>query len=830
MLVPLDWLAEKFAAPLDRDRIAEALFASGFELEAMHWRRPGLDTVVTGRILTADPHPNADRLRICTVEVAGDGPLQIVTAAPNVQEGDIVPVAQVGSLLPSGKAIGLGKLRGVDSFGMFCSATELGLSAEDPDDVARLAAKGLATETAFEFVLVLPADTAIGTPIASVLELGDCVLEIAITANRGDALSVMGLARALAAAGLGELAFRPVGQLPSGDAQVASVASIELGAPDLCPRYAAQVVKGIRIGPSPLWLSKRLEQAGIRAIHTAVDAMNYVMLDVGQPFHAFDLAKIDAMAIAARRSRHGERILTLDAVDRSLPEGTLVIADSSGPIAIAGVMGGASSAVTESTVDVLIESAYFLPAAIRRTAKALGLASESSYRFERGVDPEATTSALERATSLLIEIAGGTPVGWPIDVHHEDFPAPMVVPLRPPRVAEILGVSIPAELQGSYLGKLGITEAPPPADAAKYGPAAHHARWYRIPGWRRHDLQREVDLVEEVAFQFGYANIPEALPPLDALPATGQALADRLREALRGFGFWEVLTNSLVSPESQEGFVEESSALVRLLNPLGEMQAMRASLLPSLLDAARTNRHRGADRIAIFDVGRTYQSRSDQRHEDVQIAALAVGSVGEGLWRMAPPAFEADFFWAKGIAQMALGILGLVGLEAIAKTDAPGLHPGRAAAFELGGRRLALFGEIHPLVAERFDLGERASTAAVVFYPRAIATSVAELPPARFAPFSRLPAAERDQALLVGESVAAGDLVAAARSAGEPLLESVRVFDRYCGPQVPQGKISLALSFRYRAADRTLTDAEVDSVHRQVIGALTERFAAVIRT
>lgn len=834
MRIPLEWLEEQFEGPAgaaDKANIARCLMAAGFELEGVEYVRPGLETVVTGKILSAEPHPNADRLRICRTDIGRDQPLQIITAAPNVKAGDIVPVALVGSKLPSGKEIGHAKMRGVDSFGMFCSAVELGLDAQNPADRERLralvrrergdlSAEDLerAVDLCFEFVMVLPESSGLGQPIANVLELGDAVLDVAITANRGDALSVRGLSREMAAFGFATLRWRegPDGPGRAGSPQIA----VKLEAPDLCPRYAGQVVRGIRVGPSPGWMARRLELSGIRPINNIVDITNYVLLEYGQPLHAFDLARLEG-TISARRARPGERIVTLDDAERQLEEGMLVIADERRPVAIAGVMGGKDSAVSESTVDILLESAYFIPSTVRRTARKLGLSTESSYRFERGVDPEATTRALERATQLVLEIAGGTAGGPPADVRHEGFPQDLVVSLRPARTERILGIEIPEAEQVSHLTRLGFAEIP--------GHAALPAIAFRVPGWRRHDVTREIDLIEEVARMAGYDQVPETLPPIEKLPPIEREVHEALRPVLRGYGFSEIVTPPLSSPTMQSKVLGSVANAVALTDPLGEMSILRLSMLPSLLEVARVNFNQGASRVAVFEVGKIYRREWGSNTETLQVAALAVGDVAEGMWRKAPEVLQADFWWAKGVAEAALKTLGLPDLEAVADPEQPGFHPGRAARFESEGRSVATFGEIHPLVAEAFDLPAAVRTAAVIFHPDAIEAVLNLRGRKVYKPISRYPAIVRDLAIVVDEDLAAGSIVKMARQAGEPLLEHAAIFDRYQGPQVPPGKVSLALTLRYRSPDRTLTDAEVDKVHRTVLERLKDQFGAVLR-
>ncbi len=834
MRLPLEWLLAQFETnpgDVDPDDIADCLMAAGFELEAVQYARPGLETVVTGKLLTADAHPNADRLRICQTDIGRDQPLQIITAAPNVQAGDIVPVALVGSKLPSGKDIGEAKMRGVDSFGMFCSAIELGLDAgveadrgllrdalmrARPDLAADAAEKAI--DLCFEYVMVLPPGTGLGQPIANVLRLGDAVVDIAITANRGDALSLRGLSREMAAHAFPPLKWRelPVPEARPGAPDVA----VKLDDPDLCPRYAGQVVRGIAVRPSPNWLAKRLELSGIRAINNVVDALNYVMLEVGQPMHAFDLAELTG-AISARRARAAERIATLDEQERELEEGMLIIADEAGPVAIAGVMGGKASAVSAGTTDILIESAYFNPSSVRRTAKKLGLSSESSYRFERGVDPENTARALQYAAQLITEVAGGMLAGPQADVRHEGFPPDLVVSLRPSRTDKILGIDIAETDQVSYLGRLGFNEVP--------GYAALPAIAFRVPGWRRHDVTREIDLIEEVARLAGYDKIPETLPAMAVPPPIRRDVHERIRPVLRGAGFSEIVSPPLVNQAIQAQVLGATTQAVVLADPLGDMGVLRLSLLPSLLEVARINFNHGADRVALFEVGRTYRREWGSNTETLQVAALAAGDVGTGLWKKAPEALQADFAWARALAENALRALGLRDLEPLADTEQPGFHPGRCARFEFEGRPLAVFGEIHPLVAERFDLPTQARTAAAVFFPEVVDAALQARPARKYKPIPRYPAITRDLAMVVDAALPAGDLVRHAHEAGAPLLEEARLFDRYQGPQVPEGKVSLALSLRYRSAERTLTDSEVDQIHQSVVARLTERFGAAQR-
>ncbi len=796
MRIPLNWLNDYLSPPLaDLSAIAKALTNAGLEVEGIARIAPGLESVVTGKILSTDRHPDADRLRICLTDVGQAEPLQIVTGASNVEAGDIIPVALVGSNLPGGLSIKASKLRGVDSFGMYCSKKELGL----PPDI--------------DGVHVFPADTPIGVLASDILGIGDVVLEVAVTANRPDALSVMGIARELAAAGLASLLPPEIVSLPQ---EPASKAAVSLADSELCPRYAGQILEGLSVGPSPDWLAKRLELAGIRSISNVVDVTNYVLLELGQPLHAFDLTRIDPASLTARRAHGGESLQTLDGETRELDTEMLVIADRHAARAIAGVMGGAESQVTESTTAILLESAYFLPKSVRRTAKKLGLASESSYRFERGVDPAGTLQALARATMLLAQVAGARPVGAPTEALKEPgWPLELDVTLRPSRVERILGIAPPDTEIRSLLEGLGFkTEGSDPISV-------------KIPGWRRHDVTREADLVEEVARRYGYDRIPATLPGLERVGGTSprHELEQEIRSMLVGSGFDEVITPSLVNLAVRR---EAAGKPVILANPLAEMTGLRQSLLPGLLEVARHNHYQGISDLAIFEIGRTYvDSEVGSTQEAQGLILFAMGEMGRGAWRKAPEALQADYYWLKGAFDNLFERLGLPDVHYLATEEPASLHPGRTARLVLNGETLGYLGELHPQVYADTDLpSDGRAAVGWVDLDRILALGKREL---RFAPFARYPAISRDLALVVAEELPASDLVAEVAALGGSLLESVTVFDRYQGPQVPEGRISLGLRLRYREALRTLTDADVEPIHQRIVERMAERYGAALR-
>lgn len=798
MRIPLTWLNDYFTAPLtDAEAIARALTNAGLEVEGIERLAPGFERVMTGRIVAADPHPNADRLRVCQTDLGSGEHLQIVTGAANVQVGDIVPVALEGAKLPNGLEIKVSKLRGVESRGMYCSLKELGM------------------EGGVDGVQVLPADTPLGINAADALGVGDVVLSVAVLANRPDALSVLGVARELAAAGLGTI------QLPGGSLALSgdSGLSIALEAPDLCPRYIGLVVEGLQVAESPDWLKRRLELAGVRPISNVVDATNFVMLELGQPMHAFDRARL-AGTIRARRAQAHERIVTLDGQERTLTPDMLVIGDDQGVQAIAGVMGGLASEVKHDTATVLLEAAYFDPRSVRRTAKVLGLGSESSYRFERGVDPEGTLAAMSRAAGLLLELAGGRVVGPVVDAREpKGFPEPLDVTLRPARVAKVLGA------------ELDLATARQKLQAIGFGIEESGDRWtVRIPGWRRHDVTREVDMIEEIARLLGYDQVPATVMPLNDVGRVGgrAELVSRLRAILEGAGLSEVITPSLVDPAvAADARVSEEGAL-GLVNPLSDMASLRTSLLPGLLQVARYNHYQGQSDLAVYEVGRTYRHEANDQVTEAEWAAfLVMGAQATGTWKRAPESLVADFFWAKGLVERVAEALALGEVVCEAEVGDPSLHPGRSARMTASGRFIGLIGEVHPAIYSHYDLpqGGRAAVAWLSI------DALLELtrPVRSFEAFGRLPAVHRDLALVVSERVPAAEVVATVRAMGGELLEEVTVFDRYQGPQIPEGRVSLGLGLRYRAADRTLSDEDIEPLHRSIVEKAHEAFGAALR-
>jgi phenylalanyl-tRNA synthetase beta chain len=808
MRIPLSWLNEVLSAPLSPEAVRDTLLRVGLEVESLEHDAPGLETVVVGQIVAIEGHPNADKLRVCQTDVGEGAPLQIVTGAPNVQLHDKIPVARVGSNLPGNKRIEAAKLRGVESFGMYCSLVELGLPPGE------------------DGVHVLPADTPVGQPIAAAMKLGEPVLELAITANRPDLLSVEGVARELAVGTPGLTLRRTEPALPAD----AAGTGITLGAvePARCPAYMGLTLRGVKVGPSPEWLVQRLTASGLRSINNVVDATNYVMLLTGQPTHAFDAGKIAGGALSVRLAAEGEALETLDGITRQLRPEDLVIADAERALVVAGVMGGQHAEVGADTTDLFLECACFEPSGVRRTARRLGLSTDSSYRFERGVDPEGTARALGLLAELVQQVAGGTPDGGVVSARAAGFPAPRSFEFHLDAIERLLGLAVPNPEVERILTGLGYK-------LARHTDGVFELNSYDAvaPGWRWHDTTREVDLVEEVARHWGYDRIPSVLPEAATRPVqpASVGLERRARAIATALGLTEVMTRSLTTPEAEALAGVKGGDHVSLTNPLKEMSAMRTSLLPSLLEVLRYNRYQGCTQLGVFELGRTYHRQAEGTHHERRwLGAALMGSLWSGLWlpEHVPATLAADFGYVKGLLEAVVQRLEVEGAVTLTPaTDLPGMHPGRAARVEVGGREVGVVGELHPRVAQDYDLPGGQPAAAFLLDLDALMAQPA--PARRFRSFSRQPAMLRDLAVLVPATLPAEAALSAIREVGGELLERVSMFDRYAGPGIPEGHVSLGFSLVYRAAGRTLSTTEVDPVHQAIVEGLHARFGAVLR-
>ncbi len=807
MRVPYSWLREYCDPGIESGELAERLAMTGTEVERVgHLGPPSAEGFVVGRVLSAEPHPNADRLRVCDVD-AGDGERTIVCGAPNVAAGQAVPVALPGAVLPGGMKIGKAKLRGVESSGMICSAAELELG-ESPEGIMVLAGDGLEP----------------GTPLAEVLPLAEPVLELEVTPNRVDCFGVYGVAREVHAIAGAPLAPEPWAEdaAAEGEGEVGDYASVAVDVPELCPRFTARVFTDVTIAPSPAWLQARLAAAGQRPINNVVDITNYAMLLTAQPLHAFDLDEVPDGALTVRAAAAGEAMTTLDGVERSFDAETVLVCDRNGPSGIAGIMGGQTSEVSAETTSVLLEVACWNGTNILRTSRQLSLRSEASSRFEKQLHPELCLRAQRIASRLMVELCGAKLVPGTIDVA-ADPPAPRRLTLRGERVEGLLGMAIPQADQAAYLERLGFAVEAAGADLE-----------VGVPPDRHYDVTREVDLIEEVARVHGLdRHLPSTLPA-SAGQAGGLSRDQRLRrraeDTLRDLGFDEVVGWSFTDPGEPARLriaAEDPRANpVVLANPLSEDQsAMRTTVLGSLLDVARRNQAHGAASVALFESARVYLpspptglnvaqqatsrpvgggfagERAAPCYEPHRVAALATGALAPASWRGAGE--PADFFALKGVLEALAGQLGAA--LSFAPAEEPFLHPGRSAAVGAGGEPAGWIGELHPLVAREWDL-EAAAGFEIDLAPLLAAAGAGE---ETFEDVTGFPAVNQDIAVVAPAEVSAETVRETVLAAGGELLRGARVFDLYEGEQVGEGNKSLALRLEFRAADRTLTDEEV---------------------
>lgn len=784
------WLREWVAVPADRAGLTHRLTMSGLEVESVEALGAGLDGVLVAEIQSAEKHPNADRLRVCQVSIGAAERLQIVCGAPNARVGLKAPLAMVGATLPGGLSIKAAQLRGVDSQGMLCSAKELDLDAD---------ASGL---------LELPADAPVGQSLATYLGLPDAIIELGLTPNRSDCLGMRGLAMEVAAE------FGVSAKLPTIEAVAASHAQslpIQLTPGAGCPRYLGRVIEGLAAGAvAPDWMQARLKRAGLRPINALVDVTNYVMLELGQPLHAFDADAVEG-GIVVRRAQPGETLeLLVDARQVALDAEYLVIADQRKALALAGVMGGHASRVTESTTRVFLESAHFDPAAISGRARRLGMHTDASHRFERGVDPELPRLAMERATALLVAIAGGR-AGPVIEaVLPEELPRAPEVLLRRARLARVLGLSIPDAAVTRILGALGMT-------------VREDAQGWRVqaPSWR-FDIAIEEDLIEEVARIHGYDEVPVVAPRGELVLAAGnerQTPLARLRERLAAQGVQEAITFAFGDAGSFERWGMSGQSPV-LSNPLSaELAVMRPSLLPGLVAAVGNNLNRQQERVRLYEVGRCFASGAAGPVEERRLAIALCGPAQAEQWDAR--ARPVDFYDLKGLLQSLLADGG-ADLR-VEPASAAYLHPGRSAELWRAEQRLGWIGALHPSLARALDLDTDVYVAEVSLD----ALCARALPKA--AEVSRFPSVRRDLALVVSEAVAYADLAQCVRRAAGSLLSELRLFDLYRGATLQAGCKSFAIGLILQDDSRTLGEAEVDQLVAAVVDAAKQELGAQLR-
>ncbi len=815
MKASLKWIKEILPSLKAAPAAIEKRFnAVGLEVEAVERQAEPLDGVIVGEVKKLAPHPDADKLRVAAV-FDGEKTHQVVCGAPNVKEGQRVAFAPAGLTLANGVTLEQRKIRGVESSGMICSEAELGISDEH------------------EGILVTKPRARAGTALSKVEALDDVVLELGVTPNRPDVLSHFGLARELSAMfGLERPKASVRVRESGGDAKTHAKVSID---DKRCEKFTGRVLLGVKVGPSPTWVKRRLKQLGIRSISNVVDATNIALMELGHPLHAYDLHKVAGQKLVARAAKDGEKVTLLDGSVKTLVADDLVIADDSGPVGLAGVMGGLDSEVTDATVDILLEAAVFDPKSVRQSARRHGLHTEASHRFERGVDTEMVETALDRCAQLIVELAGGQVLkGRLVDTKGKR--KPIVAPIRPERASMLIGRPFDKKEVKAALTALGLRAVKNPAAAkgkkkAKKKDLYADALFFEVPSWRL-DLSLEEDLIEEVGRLYGYDNIPAIMPPGRREPFTEapKRLAERdVREILAHEGYGECISLAFDAEHDAEAMGLDLAQAVTLANPLGEeSRVMRMSLVPALLRAARLNQDNlpSVTDLALFEVGKTFawaKPAGELPKEALRIGLLLRGNRAPVSWT--EKGTPVDAFDLKGSIEAVLEHYRVEGVRWLAH-EVAWLHPRSATRIDHDGRTLGLFGELHPAVAEKYGLEGAPAFVAQLELDAIVKVAGAR---ARFVPLPKLPPAQRDLSFFVSEDVAADTVLATIRGAAGPQLERVELFDVYVGKGVPEGQKSLAVALVFRAPDRTLTDSEVDGAQKTIIAALEGELSARVR-
>ena len=785
------WLRQAVNPSISTEDLVAQVTMAGLEVDALESAAPEMSGVVVGEIVSVEQHPDADKLRVC--QVAGGGEIaQVVCGAPNARAGIKVPFATVGAKLPGDFKIKKAKLRGVESFGMLCAQTELQLGDDD------------------DGLWELPIDASVGSDLIDYLELNDNIIEVDLTPNRGDCLSIRGLARevgVLNKTAVTEQACTPVA------AAIEDRISITLEAPEACARYVGRVIRNLDLGqPTPQWMQEKLRRSGVRSLGPAVDVTNYVLLELGQPMHAFDLSKVDG-GIVVRMGRD-EKVKLLDDSEVVVDTQTLVIADNSKALAMAGIMGGDESAVGDDTTDILFESAWFNPLAIAGKARNYGKHTDSSHRFERGVDSELQVAAIERATALMLEICGGQAGPVVIEESAEHLPAPATIKLRDAHLAQQLGVVIGASEIDDILARLGLT----------FVARDDQGSTWVAPSWR-FDIAIEQDLVEEVARIYGYNNLPTSTPTmaleLQAKPERQQDLSI-FRQQLVASGYQEAVTYSFVDPELQT-LVDPDTVGIALQNPISaDMSVMRTSLWPGLLSTAIYNLNRQQNRVRIFEAGQCFvPGENGELTQNMALAGLICGSRTPTGWTASKD--KVDFFDLKGDLESVLALTGLAEQFSFTAAEHPALHPGQSAMLSRNGEQVGWIGQLHPRLQAQLDF----STPVYLFQVDVAKISASRLP--KFNEVSKFPAVRRDLAFLVDGQIASADMMSEARNAAGEHLVDLMLFDVYQSKDIDNKGKSLALGLTFQHASRTLTDEEINMSIDRVVKKLDNKFKAELR-
>ena len=791
MKIAESWLREWVNPDLETDVLAERLTMAGHEVESISREGAGLDGVVIAEVLDVAKHPDADRLSVCKVSDGSGNMVDVVCGAPNVVKGMKSPLATPGLKLPNGVKLRKSKIRGVVSNGMLCSAIELGLGGE---------ADG---------IIALPDDAPVGGALTDYLGLPDTVIDLDLTPNRGDCFSVLGIARdvaALTAAELQDQSAAPV------KATIEDTHPVKVDLPEGCPNFAGRVIRNIDpAAKSPVWMVEKLRRSGLRAIHPVVDVTNYVMLELGQPLHAYDLSLVKG-PIRPRLAKKGEKVTLLDEKELAVNEDTLVISDDSGAIGLAGIMGGLSTAVSDATADVFFEAAFWPPEFMAGRARSYGLHTDASLRFERGVDPEGQARAIEKATALLLEISGGDAGPLVVTMASDHLPKRDVIRVRSARVATLLGVEIDDKTISEILQLLGLSVTP--TDDG----------WDVIAPSHRFDIEIEVDLIEEIARVYGYDAIPEvtaiAETPLEVVTESRIDL-DQAAVTLVARDYQEIITYSFIDADSNKRLTDVDPILL-LSNPISsDMSVMRASLWPGMLIAVASNASRQQDRIRLFEIGKSFHGALDDHDEAVRIAGVCMGSALPEQW--GSKSQSIDFFDIKSDVSALLQLAGEISQIEFVATEHPALQPGQAANIVRDGQLLGVVGKLHPRHSKYFELKRD------VFLFELDAAAALESGAPKAKTVSKFPSIRRDIAVVVDDKITSDQLIAAVASSAPDLISSVRIFDIYKGPGIEAGLKSVALGLILQETSRTLTDDDADAAMTAAVRKLEDKFAAELR-
>ncbi|MDF2789400.1 MAG: phenylalanyl-tRNA synthase subunit beta [Neobacillus sp.] len=803
MFVSYKWLQDYVnLSGVSASELAEKITKSGIEVEGVDVLNEGITGVVVGHVVERVQHPNADKLSKCQVDIGQGEPVQIICGAPNVAQGQKVAVATVGAVLPGNFKIKRAKLRGEESNGMICSLTELGMEAK------------IVPKEYSEGIFVFPQDAEVGTDAIALLNRDDEVLELGLTPNRSDCLSMLGVAYEVAAilgreVKLPEIDVQPVTE------KATDYITVKVEANEDNPLYAAKVIKNVKIGPAPLWMQTRLMSAGIRPHNNVVDITNYILLEYGQPLHAFDYDRLGSKEILVRRANDGEKFTTLDDVERTLTSDHLVITNGTEPVALAGVMGGANSEVTSDTTTVLLEAAYFTGGTVRKASKDHGLRSEASARFEKGVDPNRVRAAGERAAYLMAKYAGGEVLEDASEVDTLTV-EPAVVSITLEKINSVIGTNLTVQDVEAIFERLQFAVSVEENLITVTAPT------------RRGDIKIEEDLIEEVARLYGYDNIPKTLPIGSATPGKLSDYQEKrriVRQYLEGAGLFQAVTYSLTSEEKAAQFALEKRDFIRLAMPMSEDRSiLRLSIMPQLLEVVKYNSARQNDSLAVYETGAVFLANGNEvlPEEQEHLAGAITGLWHSHSWQGEKKA--VDFYVLKGILEGLFAKLGLSESVTYVQAKVDNMHPGRTAEIHLNGERIGFIGQVHPTMQKELDLKDT-----YVFELSLKAVLDEATAALRYEAIPRFPSITRDIALVVDKETVSGLLKDVIQQAGGKLLKEVSVFDLYEGERMEEGKKSIAYSLKYMDPERTLTDEEVTKVHNQVLEALKTQAGAVLR-